>query len=58
MYFIEEEDIIVDADAAVIDNEMTKILINNSLCPICIGIARMNSNQGAVLCNTCGTLIC
>ena len=43
MYYIVEEDIIIDADAAVIDNEMTKILINNSICPICIGVARINS---------------
>lgn len=55
MYQLDEDDVCLDPDCAIIDNEMTKILINNTTCPICLGIARLNS---AILCSTCGTQVC
>ena len=51
-----ESDIVIDADCAIVENEMAKTLLENIMCPICIGVSRLN--QSAIMCSTCGSHVC
>ena len=52
---LDEKDVIVDPDNAIVENEMTKILVDNTTCAICLGVSRLVSS---ILCATCGANIC